>query len=355
MEENENLDAFPARGPLRKTKKRHKLLRKNSEQRQKLFKIAMDKNQTKPEVFSKLEEELRSLSGEEKLKLVQEVDDRGNTALHYASKAGHHHHHHHHYHHHYQNHHYATKAGHLQLCKLLYASGADLNKRGQNKMKPLQFAARYGDEKRPEDIWKCIEWIMKEYERNEKGQQKMGGWVQRKNESESFNDVRERDKYDFTILHHAIQNTNWEEKPVVVMKLIESKKFRITDTDRQGNTSLHLAAQFDKQENHQVFDVFLDNPNISDEDLAQCIEWRNRLGMTPLHVACGIGNHDSVEQLIKEGREKRLDVQGIINSADNNGSLPLNLAIESNNLEMMEILIKEGARVSEDTIYAAAR
>ena len=222
-------------------------------------------------------------------------------------------------------------------------------------MKPLQFAARYGDEKRPEDIWKCIEWIMMEYERNERGQQKIGGWVQRKNESESFNDVRERDKYDFTILHHAIQNTNWEEKPVVVMKLIESKKFRITDTDRQGNTSLHLAAQFDKQENHQVFDVFLDNPNISDEDLAQCIEWRNRLGMTPLHVACGIGNHDSVEQLIKEGREKRLDVQGIINSADNNGSLPLNLAIESNNLEMMEILIKEGARVSEDTIYAAAR
>ena len=238
---------------------------------------------------------------------------------------------------------------------MLYASGADLNKRGQNKMKPLQFAARYGDEKRPEDIWKCIEWIMKEYERNERGQQKIGGWVQRKNESESFNDVRERDKYDFTILHHAIQNTNWEEKPVVVIKLIESKKFRITDTDRQGNTSLHLAAQFDKQENHQVFDVFLDNPNISDEDLAQCIEWRNRLGMTPLHVACGIGNHDSVEQLIKEGRDKRLDVQGIINSADNNGSLPLNLAIESNNLEMMEILIKEGARVSEDTIYAAAR
>ena len=154
MEENENLDAFPARGPLRKTKKRHKLLRKNSEQRQKLFKIAMDKNQTKPEVFSKLEEELRSLSDEEKLKLVQEVDDRGNTALHYA-----------------------TKAGHLQLCKLLYASGADLNKRGQNKMKPLQFAARYSDEKGPEDVWKCMEWIMKEYERNERGQPKISSYI----------------------------------------------------------------------------------------------------------------------------------------------------------------------------------
>ena len=290
-EEEESLSTFPARSPLRKTRKRYKFLRKNSEQKQRVFKIAMDKNPTKPEVFEKLQTELKGLSGEEKLKLVQDADDRGNTALHYAAKAGH-----------------------LQVCKLLYASGADINKRGQNKMKPLQFAARYGDEKRPEDVWRCMEWIMKEYERNERGQQKMG-WVQRKTETESFNDAQERDKYDFTILHHAIQNTNWEERPIVVMKLIESKKFRITDTDRQGNTSLHLAAQFDKQENHQVFDVFLDNPNIPDEDLAQCIEWRNRLGMTPLHVACGIGNHDSVEQLIREGRQKRLNVQVIMGLA----------------------------------------
>ena len=34
--------------------------------------------------------------------------------------------------------------------------------------------------------------------------------------------------------------------------------------------------------------------------------------MTPLHVACGIGNHDSVEQLIKEGRQKRLNVQAMM-------------------------------------------
>ena len=182
---------------MRKTRKRHKFLRKNSEQKQKVFKIAMDKNPTKPEVFEKLQTELKGLSGEEKLKLVQDADDRGNTALHYAAKAGH-----------------------LQVCKLLYASGADINKRGQNKMKPLQFAARYGDEKRPEDVWRCMEWIMKEYERNERGQHKMG-WVQRKTETESFNDAQERDKYDFTILHHAIQNTNWEERPIVVMKLIE--------------------------------------------------------------------------------------------------------------------------------------
>ena len=108
-EEEESLSPFPARSPLRKTRKRYKFLRKNSEQKQKVFKIAMDKNPTKPEVFEKLQTELKGLSGEEKMKLVQVADDRGNTALHYAAKAGH-----------------------LQVCKLLYASGADINKRGQN-------------------------------------------------------------------------------------------------------------------------------------------------------------------------------------------------------------------------------
>ena len=29
-------------------------------------------------------------------------------------------------------------------------------------------------------------------------------------------DVREKDKYNFSLLHHAIQNTNWEENPVLV-------------------------------------------------------------------------------------------------------------------------------------------
>ena len=68
---------------MRKTRKRYKFLRKNSEQKQRVFKIAMDKNPTKPEVFEKLQTELKGLSGEEKLKLVQDADDRGNTALHY--------------------------------------------------------------------------------------------------------------------------------------------------------------------------------------------------------------------------------------------------------------------------------
>ena len=194
---------------------------------------------------------------------------------------------------------------------------------------------------------------MQEYESNYGGHENRP--LSMRGKRESFYDAKERDKYEFSILHHAIQNTNWEEKPVVVEKLIESKKFRITETDKQGNTSLHLAAQFDKQENHRVFDVFFDNPNISDNDLAECIKKKNLLGMTPLHVACGIGNHDSVDQLLKEGRRMKINVKTIINSPDSNGSLPINLAIVSNNLEMMKILMDEGAKVSDDTIYSAAK
>ena len=45
---------------------------------------------------------------------------------------------------------------------------SNINAKGQNKMRSLQFAARYGDEKRPEYVWKCMEWIMDELKREHK-------------------------------------------------------------------------------------------------------------------------------------------------------------------------------------------
>ena len=69
--------------------------------------------------------EFESLPKEEQKKLSQETDDRLNTALHYAAKAGN-----------------------LDACKLLGEKGANINALGQNKMTPLQFAARYGDQGR---------------------------------------------------------------------------------------------------------------------------------------------------------------------------------------------------------------
>ena len=189
----------------------------------------------------------------------------------------------------------------------------------------------------------------------EEDKEKSDGNVGQK-EKEIFFDGRD----DFSILHHAIQNTNWEEDPVVVWELIKTRKFKISDLDKQGNTSLHLAAQFDRQDDHTLLENFLPpykekdingQDYIDKKDLEKCIRTENKVGMTPLHVACAVGNPDSVEQLLDIAEEPK----SIINSPDSNRSLPLSLAITSKNLKMVEILMSKGAIVNHDSIITAAR
>ena len=116
-------------------------------------------------------------------------------------------------------------------------------------------------------------------------EEKKGG---KKEENEILVDGRN----NFSILHHAIQNTNWEEDPVVVQELIKTGEFKVTDADKQGNTCLHLAAQFDRQDDHVLLETFLyrSQDYISQEDLERCIATKNDVGMTPLHLACRFGN-----------------------------------------------------------------
>ena len=260
--------------------------------------------------------------------LCNEKDEKGNTAVHCAAEAGN-----------------------LEICQFLHEKGASLVARGQNGMVPLQFAARYGCKENPENVWSCIEWIMGEY-------------AAKKNEDKVLYDNCSKDKYGFTILHHAIQNTNWAENTLVVNNLLNSGAFKITDTDKQGNTSLHMAAQFDKMENHKIFDVFFDTLESSkgldkykdfQSDLWKCIQRENLHKKTPLHIACDIGNSDSVTQLITSMKKLKVNAKDIINSPDSNGHPPLHLAIESRNVDLMKILLDEGAEVSEESFNCAAR
>merc|ERR1711962_1478816 len=108
---------------------------------------------------------------------------------------------------------------------------------------------------------------------------------------------REKDQYNFTILHHAIQNTNWVTNPDVVEKLIFTGNFPITESDNQGNTCLHLAAQLDKRKDDKILDAFFANENIPVRDISACIKRTNDRGMTPLHIACQVGNQDSLREL----------------------------------------------------------
>ena len=294
------------------------------EKTQKLLKYARAKDKQ-----GELEKELEDLSEEERTKVCQSEDERHNTALHYAAKAGN-----------------------LSTCKFLVEQGANINALGQNKMKPLQFAARYGDKDKGKEVWMCMKWMMEEDKKKEP----------KKEENEVFVDGRD----NFSILHHAIQNTNWEEDPVVVQELIKTREFKITDSDKQGNTCLHLAAQFDRQDDHILLEAFLPSNDknkdyhsqdyINQEDLEECIATENNVGMTPLHLACAVGNPDSVKQLLGIARDaKSISVGEIINDPDSNESLPISLAITSKNLEMVDILLENGAKVNEDTIFTAAR
>ena len=289
--------------------------------------------------------------------MCQERDEKGNTALHCAAKAGN-----------------------LEICQFLCKKGADIVAPGQNGMTPLQFASRYGCEENAEGVWSCMEWIMKEYEAKHKEfWQRLKTVIPgRRNEYEVLYDICKKDKYGFTILHHAIQNTNWAENTLVAKKLFQHDDFNMTETDKQGNTSLHIAAQIAKTENHKIFDVFFEgltaNKHMDNNDvflhgaqpryveylsnLKQCIQAANLHGKTPLHIACDVGNPDSVDQLISSMKELKVNsetMKKIINSPDSNGHAPLHLAIESGNVDLMKILLAEGAQVSEETFKCAAR
>ena len=308
------------------------------EKKQRMFKYARDKDGDKAE--SKLRNEIEDVSEEQKNKLFKEKDGRDNMALHYAAKAGN-----------------------LEVCKILWneGEGTDINSRGQDDMNILQFPARYGDESREKDVWKCMEWIIDVCSKEKVEKDEKDGYFRRriarvmKKEKEVHFDIRETDQYDNTILHLAIQNTNWDENPIVVTNLIEMKSFDIKDLDAQGNTSLHLAAQFDKQEKHKILDIFLENESIPESDLKYCIETRNHQGKTPLHIACSVGNHESVQQLVHAGKKVEANVKKVINSPDYNDDTPLELAIERGDLEMMETLMEDYAEVSDQAIHCAAR
>ena len=136
--------------------------------------------------------------------------------------------------------------------------------------------------------------------------------------------------------------------------MISTKIFRITERDNQGNTCLHLAAQLDKLSDDKIFDVFF-NSSIDQEDISKCIEARNTLGMTPFHIACNVGNQDSLNELLDACRTSKIKVTKILNSSDKSGFSPLCHAIKCKNLEMVNTLLKEGAQATKDTMITAAR
>ena len=107
------------------------------------------------------------------------------------------------------------------MCKLLSHHGADIEAKGQNKMKALHFAARYGDKDRVGDVWDCMQWIMGEYRERKKAEEKrkmgMSMGIIGKKETHAY-DIKEKDKYDFNVLHHAVAYNNSEAAKILLEK-----------------------------------------------------------------------------------------------------------------------------------------
>ena len=309
--------------------------------KQNVFKIACNRDEDQGNNVKELEELLENLKPEDKKKLCQAKDGSENTALHYAAKAGN-----------------------VEICKRLMKDGADTNATGQNGMKVLPFAARYGDEKKAKEVWECMVLIaisnktVQDIKRKRPNARKsqlreMGKTLDEETQSQFA--AQERDKYNFNILHHAIQNTNWAKNTFVVEKLISIGSFTITETDNQGNTCLHLAAQFDKQKDDKIFDAFFRNERIPLDDISICIQRKNDRGMTPVHIACTVGNQDSLQELLAVCQKNSLPLAEIVNEQDKNGISPLCHAITNKNLQMVEILLEKGANVVQGTMVRAAK
>jgi len=327
-----------------RTKSQVKVFVNLEEKKEKLFKIASNTEPDQTNNNIELGKVLKGIEKEDLIKLCEAKDEQENTALHYAAKAGN-----------------------LDICKILISYNADFNAKGQNGMKVLPFAARYGDEKRAEEVWQCmleiaadkmkknVPTIKSDLTPNRNLPLKQSETAVKKKEEVGPFEAYERDEYKFSLLHHAIQNTNWVKNPVVVEKLMSTKNFPITETDNQGNTCLHLAAQLDKESDDKIFDAFFDNSSINQEEISKCIEAKNNLGMTPFHIACNVGNHDSLTELLDVCRDNNIQVTKILNTFDKSGFSPLCHAIKCKNLEMVNTLLKEDAHVTKATMNISAR
>ena len=250
-----------------------------------LFKLLRQKDPR--EVSRNLRNLLSSMTDEYKAAVCKKTDEDGNTAFHFAAKAGN-----------------------LEACKLLLESGAELDSRNHDKMNPLQFAARYGDRTQQDEVWKCIEWIIKEHKKLEtkKSSVKRGSFTssfkkasikekEKDKEKDKEDTWKAKDRHGFTLLHLAIQNINWTDITTVVEGLTSLRDFSMTDTDERGNNCLHLAAQLEGENENKALCAFLRKTN--SPDIKKSLQAENNHGETPLACAAKAGNADSVKRLLE--------------------------------------------------------
>ena len=110
-------------------------------------------------------------------------------------------------------------------------------------------------------------------------------------------------------------------------ELLKTQRFLLNVQDEEGNTPMHLAivhANFDVLE--LLVDVALTIPYQS------LVNMRNRRQLTPLLLACKLGECEVCELLLEANADMTL--------ADAGGNTPLHLACARADLRMLKLLLK---------------
>ena len=163
--------------------------------------------------------------------------------------------------------------------------------------------------------------------------------------------VRLKDKYGYTVLHHAVYRNNYG----LVEKLLEEKNLDFYETDAQGNNALHLAAQ---GENVEMIQILMKNIGLRVTRDSSRIALRgiNLEGKTPLHMAAATGFLDTVRVILDHE-----DGKTILETKDNRQQTALLIAASAGNIDVVNLMIEKGAnprvvnKDKESAIHISAR
>ncbi|RWS14015.1 Poly(ADP-ribose) polymerase pme-5-like protein [Dinothrombium tinctorium] len=121
------------------------------------------------------------------------------------------------------------------------------------------------------------------------------------------------------------------------LEYLISKSISTLQTDKEGNTPLHLACLTSAIHN---VELILSHEANSCNDGSSCIEKQNKAGLTPLHVAVEKGFADVVQILLQSGADAEKTT-----AAMNDRLTPLMIAAQHGHLPILKMLVEKGVDV----------
>jgi len=269
------------------------------------------------------------------LNKLNELDEKENSALHYAARYSH-----------------------LETVKKLVATKqAVVDVEGSDGMTPLHYASRYGKNITERSVSGRTETD------HDEGVQVIEALVQ------AGADLNKQDVWSLSPLHHASMRGNIR----VVEFLTKQSGVQVDIQDKQESTPLHLAATYGNSEvarilleagadckmldyQHQnalhraakegkikVVEIIMNH--LDGADIKDVMKQMDDEKSTPLILAVQAGNFEAVRIFMEKGGSAKY-----VDQANDKGECPLHSATRSGDKKTVEILHKYGARINRNNL-----